>query len=299
LRGVIWLNGVRLAEIQKPPLRRGEVLGKVLASSINHIEKLITLGFLPTDVGRILGSVGLIKAIDVGVGLNSNIIGRYFLLLPRPGRTGGINFDGVLAELTSIPYELLIPISKYYASALEVLIYAELSYVYDIVKHVKNKDVLVLGCGPTSYVIVKYIKDICNAYVACLYNQQMRSKIAELGVHIANYENLSRSDYDVIIVLTISGYPTTKILKHIKNTGTIIIPPTVPRALINLMGFDNNISSAKLVIPNYVITDKVFKYLNIVYKELKNLVGFVRDFEEGLNSMFYFWRTIIYRKEEE
>lgn len=293
------MNGVRLTDIQKPPLKRGEVLGKVLASSVNHVEKLITLGFIPTDVGRVLGSVGLIKAVDVGSDLDSDIIGKYFLLLPRPGRMGGINFDGVLAELTSIPYKLLIPISKYYASVPEVLIYAELSYIHDIVKYVRNKDVLVLGCGPTSYIVAKYIKDLCNVYVACIHNQQMRSKIAELGVHIANYENLSREDYNVIIVLTVSSYPTLKILKHIKNVGTIIIPPTVPRALIDVMGFDHDVSTAKLVVPNYVVTDKAFKYLNTVYKEIRNLVGLVSDFEEGLSSMFYFWRTLIHRKDGE
>ncbi len=293
VKGIVWYGGAAVAEVRRPPLKRGEVLGKVLAASITHIERLVSLGLIPTEVGRVLGSVGLIKVIDISSDLDSTLIGKYLLLLPRPSNIGGINFDGVLTEVVSIPYKLLMPISKYYASVPEVLIYAELSYIHEIVDHVKNKEVLVLGCGPTSYITVKYIKDLCNVYVGYLHNQQMRSKIAELGVYVANYENISKGDYDIIIILTADTYLALNILKLIKNPEIIVVPPTNYRVLINITKFNHN-NVVKLLIPNYVISNHVFESLSNAFRDVKNLTGFINSFEEALGSMFYFWRTVLH-----
>ncbi len=299
VKGVIWSNGAVLADLRKPPLRQGNVLGKVVTASVSHIEKLVSLGFIPTEVGTILGSAGVIKVIDVGSGLDSKIVGKHFLLLPRPGNVGGVNFDGVLAEVASIPHRLLIPISSYHASVPETLIYSELSYVHEIAKHVKNKDVLLLGCGPTSYVTVKYIKDLCNAYVACIQSNQIRHKIAELGVFIANYENVSEGVYDVVIVLATLPYIPSNILKIVRNAKLIIIPPTIPRTLINVLGLNYDVGALNFLVPNYVIVDEVLEKLSNMLKDLNNLTGIVSDFDEALSSMFYFWRTIIDRSSEE
>lgn len=293
VKGIIWNGGAVLAEIRRPPLRRGEVLGKVLIASITNTEKLISLGLIPTEVGRVLGSVGLIKVIDVSSDLDSRLIGKYLLLLPRPGNVGGINFDGMLAEVTSIPHKLLIPIGKHYASAPEVLIYAELSYIHEIADNVKNKEVLILGCGPTSYITVKYIKDLCNVYVGYLHNQQIRSKIAELGVYVAGYENINKGNYDVVIILTADTYLALNILKLIKEAELIIVPPTNHRVLVDITKFNHN-NVVKLLVPNYVISDHVLESLGKILRDIKNLIGFANNFEEALSSMFYFWKTVVH-----
>ncbi|MCX8186527.1 MAG: hypothetical protein N3G48_05410 [Sulfolobales archaeon] len=299
MKGVIWLNNLTLTDIPKPPIKQGEVLGKVVGASITHLEKLIALGAIPTDVGRVLGSVGVIKAIDVAPDLNSRLIGRHFLLLPRLNYVGGINFNGILAEYSSIPLKLLTPISDYYALKPETLIYAELSFIYEITNYVKNKEVLVVGCGPTSYIIVKHIKDLCNVCVACVHNQQIRSKIAELGVYIANYDNINDYKYDIVIVLTMNDYQLINALKAVRNNGRIIIPPNFPEALLGILGIDADVGVVNLIFPKHVVNEGIFEVLERDFTDLKNYVNFTNNFEEALSSMFHFWRTVIYGKSED
>ncbi|MEM1983139.1 MAG: hypothetical protein QXZ63_05705 [Sulfolobales archaeon] len=299
MKGIIWLNDAVIAEIPKPPMRHGEVLGKMVGASFTHVEKLIALGSIPTDVGRVLGSIGIIKAIDASSDLDSKLIGRYFILLPRHDYIGGIDFDGVLADYASIPLKLLMPISEYYASRPETLVYAELSFIHETIDYVKNKNVLIIGCGPTSYIIANHIKDLCNVHVTCIHNQPIRSKIAELGIYVANYNNLDTYRYDVVILLTTSTYLLLNTLRMIKDLGYVIIPPNIPRVLLGTLSVETDVNVVKFVFPKHRLDGGVFEVFEKYLKDLRKLVSVTNNFEEAMSGVFHFWRSIVYRRPED
>jgi len=294
VKGVLWDGSVKFVDVIRPYIRQGYILGKTVLAGITHIERAISLGIVPTEVGRILGSLGVIRVIDVSSDLDSSLIGKYFLLLPRYDFIGGVDFNGVLTEYAALPHKILTPISEYYVQNPEILIHAELSYISNLIKYVKGREVLILGCGPTSYVITKYISKLCNAYVVCYHSHKFLQKIAEVGVYVANYENISKERYDVVLILTLSSYLMSRALKHVKDRGLVLIPPTIPKSLTNLLCL-NLTNNVKLKILNYGDLSTSVNLLKNNLGSLKNLISIVDDFDKVLDSMFYFWRVVVNR----
>jgi NADPH:quinone reductase-like Zn-dependent oxidoreductase len=296
VKGVLWDGSVKVVDVLRPYIRQGYILGKTVLAGITHIERAVSLGMVPIEVGRILGSLGIVRVIDVGRDLDSNLIGKYFLLLPRYDSIGGVDFDGILTEYAVLPHNVLIPISEYYIQNPEVLVYAELSYIQDLIRYVKGKEVLILGCGPTSYVITKSISKLCNAYIVCYHSHKFLQKIAEVGVYVANYDNISKEYYDVVLVLTLSSYLISRASKHVKDRGLILIPPTIPKPLTNLLCLNLITSNVRLKILNYGDLNTSVNILKNDLGNLKNLISIVDDYDKALNSMFHFWRVIVASK---
>ncbi|MEM4033709.1 MAG: hypothetical protein QXD16_03305, partial [Sulfolobales archaeon] len=209
---------------------------------------------------------------------------------------GGVDFDGILTEYAVLPHNVLIPISEYYIQNPEVLVYAEFSYMQDLISYVKGKEVLILGCGPTSYVITKSISKLCNAYIVCYHSHKFLQKIAEVGVYVANYDNVSKEYYDVVLVLTLSSYLISRASKHVKDRGLILIPPTIPKQLTNLLCLNLITSNVRLKILNYGDLNTSVNILKNDLGNLKNLISIVDDYDKALNSMFHFWRVIVVSK---
>ncbi len=296
MKCVLWLNGIMVVDEGKPPIRRGHVLGKLITASVTHIERLISLGVVYSEIGRTLGSMGIIRVIDVNSNSGSTCIGKYYLVLPRPDSIGGIHFDGVLANYPVLPIDSLIPLAEHYALRPETILYAELSYIHDLTKYVRNKEVLVVGCGPSSYLVCNHIRDLCNVYVACLSYNNMISKIAELGVYVANIDNLSKLAYDVVVFLSISGYFLNRVVKYINNKGLILLPPTIPGDLVSIVNYELHAKRVKILPLKYGSIDSGIKAIGKHLDKIKRLISITNDFNDLINNMHYFWRALIHNK---
>jgi len=295
VKAVRWFGKTEVVESNNPPLKRDFVLGKTISGALTHIERYISLGLIPTELGRVLGSLGIIKVIEVGVNLSNSLIGRYFMLLPSHRGVGGLDFDGVLAEYTAIPAHNLIPISKSSATDPYTLLYAEFSYIHNILRYVEDREVLILGCGLSSYILASYIKDLCNVYVACV-DGGFRPHIAGLGVYVANYDNIPQKTYDAVIVNTLSNSVILQIPNLVRNNGVIIVPPTLPRRTF-ILSLNTKVRRIRVLTPTFAGVDHGKNVLSRCEDLVRRYVNVVNSFEDALNSMFHFWRSLYFIKE--
>lgn len=235
MRALVWGHHVGVVDKPVPPIPEGWVLGKVMAAMFGPIERATVLGIQPIEPGRVLGSFGVMRIVERGVGVKDIGPGQV-VAVPAycTGRIIGVDMDGLLADYASVPRECVRPVPSDYLSPLTPL-WLEFSFLDGLREAVAGRDTLAIGCGFTGYVTASYIRGVADLTVACV-ERGLMEEIGKLGVRTMMLDSVEGS-YDVVVLEPLSTYATFVALRFLKDGGILILPPTQSKIVLKYMGF--------------------------------------------------------------
>ncbi len=240
MRALVWGHHVGVVDKPVPPIPEGWVLGKVLAAMFGPIERAIVMGIQPIEPGRVLGSFGVMRIVERGVGVEDLGPGQV-VAVPAycMGSIVGVDMDGLLADYASVPKECVRLVPSEFLSPLTPL-WLEFSFLEGLAEVVAGKDTLAIGCGFTGYVTASYLRRVTNLTVACV-ERGLMEEIGKLGVRTMMLDSVEGS-YDVVILEPLSTYATLVALRFLKDGGILVLPPTQPKIVLKYMGFPSRLT---------------------------------------------------------
>lgn len=147
--------GISVQEVPDLPVHSNHVYVSPIEVAFNGIENAVYLGLLWLKPKTILGSMGIVRVIDVGVDVDQGLKGKTFTVSPFSPSSGGIGTDshGIASEAASIPLDALFP---YYEDLgdLNVLL-PYLSIALQVEEVYEGKRLLVIGSGPLGSLIAE------------------------------------------------------------------------------------------------------------------------------------------------
>ncbi len=257
---------LQIDEITVPQVKKNEVLIKIKAAALNHLDLWVRKGMPGLSLPLILGSdgAGIIEAVGSDVAKNGNIqIGDEVFLVPFRSNAPhgsaeelsdkyeilGEHLDGAQAEYVTAPVDFVMP--KPQSLTLEEAAAFPLAYMtayHMLTKKVQLKEgqnVLIWGASSGIGSAAIQIAKIYGAIVISTSSSTQKSEFAyRLGAdHVINYnrENVSQRVWEItqsqgadVIFDHVGEQSWTHSLRSLKKGGKIIVCGSTTGPIVRL-----------------------------------------------------------------
>lgn len=176
-------------DVPKPAVRAGEVLVRVSACALNHLDIFVRRGMpgLPIPLPHISGGDIVGTVDEVGNGVGPQITGRLVLVDPAiDGTAIGEELPGGLAEYVSVPVGNMIVLPDKAASvhfaALPIAYGTAYRMLHERAQVAEGETVAILGAsGGVGVACVQLAKLIGTRVIACTSSPEKAARLLELG----------------------------------------------------------------------------------------------------------------------
>ncbi|AWR99618.1 hypothetical protein [Metallosphaera hakonensis] len=207
MKSIVFNQGIILTETTEIPVGQGYVEIAPEKVLVDGLENAIFLGLLWVRPNLILGSIGLGKVTDVGIGIDQSIIGKKVLIMPYSPSRGGIGTEvnGVLAERSVVPLDSVVVLPDDIDD--RSLLLPFISLALQIKELTKGSPTLVIGSGLTA-IIFKAITD----------------GNVEFADDSISLKNQFSKRWDYVVVSTLSGWARHVAEKILTEDGKVFVP---------------------------------------------------------------------------
>lgn len=270
------LASMRTVACDPPRPRRGEVLVRLQASSLNFHDYLVATGVLPAQDGRVPLSDGAGEVVELGeevqdFQVGDRVIGTYFtdwLDGPPQARTvarmRGDHVDGFASDYVALPAsDFTLAPRGYSAAQAATLPCAGVTAwrALNVIAQVRPGDtVLVQGSGGVSVFALQFARMMGARVMALTSSEDKAERLRQLGAHdVLNYrENPSwgrsvkeRSDGGVHHVVEVAGGDLSQSLEALRTGGTLCLIGALSRRPIQfttLAAVKSNVRLAAMMV---------------------------------------------------
>lgn len=270
------LEAMRIADREPPRPGPGQVLVRVLASSINFHDYLVAIGLLPAGAGRVPLSDGAGEVVELGPGasqfkVGDRVIGTYFTdWLDGPpaaaavGRMRGEQIDGFASQYVALPEsDFTLAPRLYTAEEAATLPCAGVTAwrALNVVTQVRPGDcVLVQSSGGVSVFALQFARMMGARVVALTSSEAKAERLRALGAdEVVNHRETPAwgrrvrdwSGGGVQHVVEVVGGNLTQSLEALRTGGTICLVGALSRRpfeLPSLLAIKGNVRIASLTV---------------------------------------------------
>lgn len=265
-RSVVFDGGVRVADLPFVKVEQGEVLAKTIYVYVGQLERSIINHAAIPPRRVILGSSGVVKAIET-TSNDTSTVGKYLVVSPL-SRYGVLayNIDGLLANYSAVKPE----------HVLEELVEADPHIALKpLVAHgvelglESEGTALIAGCNLVALSAALTLRESSTEPV--MYCESSPRPVAQLGLSIARHMGNLPSRVDSVILTEPGVSIHYKLLKHVDPRKVIVSPlslstwiPVNPRVGKTVIVYLDSVRNSE---PR--LTDRI----------LRELSGFVKRIE--------------------
>lgn len=236
-------DNLKFEEVEAPKINDDEVLVKLKAASVNHLDIWVRMGNVPGNYPIILGCEGAGDAVEVGKNVKGFIKGDKVLVHPRitcgkceycfegndnlcrNTRQLGVTTDGCYAEYVKVPQENLYllndKISYEEAAAVPITFGTAYRVLISLAKTKPNETALIMAAGSGVGTAAIQIAKLAGAKViAAAGNDEKLDKCKDLGADLlVNYYRNQNFDEEVKHLTNGNGVDVV-----IEQIGSNILP---------------------------------------------------------------------------
>lgn len=248
--GVVFKHGIIYDKIPERPIPSGNVLVEMEWGLLDAVINALFIGLMWVEPDRILGSIGLGKVIDVGVGVDPALIGKKAVIFPYSEESGGIGIDvdGVFCERASVPADAILPVQGD-SPPLSVLL-PYFSVAKKVAEIVKGKRALVVGAGIGGIITTLVARETASELK--VYKESVSTIPIDLPV-----SKEIRPNWDVLVVFTLRGWVRALAHKLIAPEGRIVLPRLSKRWPIQLNADTSHLELIRPVVDQVSVTDLI------------------------------------------
>lgn len=270
------LETMRFVERDPPQPGPGEVLVRVLASSLNFHDYLVAAGILPAAAGRVPLSDGVGEVLALGAGasrfrVGDRVMGTYFCDwadgppdAAAVARMRGEQVDGFACEYVALP-EGQFTLAPRHCSAAEAATLPCAGVTawraLNVVAQVRAGDcVLVQGSGGVSVFALQFARMMGARVLALTSTEDKAERLRALGAEqVLNYRDTpawgrlvrDASDGGVQHVVEVIGGNLTQTLEALRVGGTVCLVGALSRRPVeypSLLAIKGNVRVASLTV---------------------------------------------------
>lgn len=262
---VVLAGDLRYSELPPRPIREGSVLVKVLSAALTPLDVAALRGHLPYTYGKIVGSAGLVRVLDLGHGVTNLVVGENAIVTPKCFVELALTEDGVMAEQTALDAGCLEPVPQSVTNHIG-LYTSLLAHLPSIVSSLSGSSMLIAGCNYEATALARLVKDEVRTEAVCASESGLR-RIARLGIRAHLWEKKD-DGFDAVYVASLDPYVSGMAVRRCRDT--LYISPLVPGHLVSLVG------SLKRVVSGSQVRFSISDALGIARRVGQELEGFFR-----------------------
>ncbi|MEM4434724.1 MAG: hypothetical protein QXP10_01460 [Sulfolobales archaeon] len=275
--GAVVLAGeLRYSEVPPPPAREDEALVKVLSAALTPLDVAAVRGYAPYAYGKVVGSAGLVRVLDLGYRVTNLVVGESAVVSPKCFIKLALVKNGVMADQASIESSCLEPAPQSLTSSLG-LYTSLLAHLPLVVSSLSGSSVLVAGCGYEAVALIKLIKDEVKTEAICVSEFGLR-RISRLGVR-AYLRDRVGGEFDVVYVSSLDPYVNNLAIS--KCMDSLYISPLVPEYFVTIGSNLKKVMVLSRAKPNIAealsIARKVGSEVGNMFKAVDNLKAVVES----------------------
>ncbi len=228
--GAVVLQGnLRYLDVPVPPIRSDEVLVKVLGAALTPTDMATIRGYLPYTYGKIVGSAGVVRVLELGADVRNLSVGENAIVAPRCFVELATSKNGIMASLASVRSECLEPVPQK-VSDVEGVYLSLLAHIPSVTASLSGSSLLIAGCSYESQILASVVKDKINTDIVCASNAGLR-RVVKLGIR-AYLVEAGEEDYDAVYIASLDPLVVREAVR--RCVGTLYISPLVPEYLVPL-----------------------------------------------------------------
>ncbi len=293
MKVLAWTPELSVEEYPPPPIPKEWVFGKVISAMISSLDKSFKVG-LPTPVGRVAGSYGVLRVLENGVGSGA-AEGKIYGVIPY-SKEGvlGIDINGLMSVYASVPSDSLINLEgKVLSESSEMLpLWLEFSFIPHLKEIIKeSENPLILGCNFMTYVIAANLRNEKEITAGCI-SKDLLKLMSELGVKVVNISKTSGGSFDFVVLGVLSSYYLMNVFNYLRSDGEvrIYLPPNATAVVLKLPD-----TARKAIIQRAKLGDprEGFKALSNIQEDiLKKNIAVAKDLREVIHLIGYYPRIL-------
>ncbi len=238
---VVVAGGLRLVEIVPPPIKRGYVLAKPLAAVLTPLDVAVARGYIPYTYGKVAGSAGLVRVVELGYGVSEFNVGEEALVAPKCFVDLATRADGTMAELLSIPSECLLPTPRGIEGLLGARV-SVLAHIPSVLRRISGSTLLIAGCGFEALSLAYSARGLLRVEAMCSSEIGLQ-RASRLGIRSYLWEEAGGS-YDVVYIASLNPY--LNISASRKCRETLVISPFILREYVPTVAVERVVSCSKV-----------------------------------------------------
>lgn len=287
LKCVKWYESKAVLEdTVMPPIPPKHVLAKVLSTLIYSPYKNKNI-LKSMEDGKTLGSFGLVRVIEPGVGTEV-MPGEVYGVKPYTA-SGilGLDLDGLASEYAVIPEEALVSLKGVELERISPL-HVEFGYVYELTKLAENSEKrLIIGCGLTAYILGLALKNYRNSEVLCPGTDYLKS-LRDLGLPLRKDLESLRDKIDLLILTEDAEVDLRNVLR---DGACIYITPGTFTLSLHYRGIPSKI---KLARPRIFRPEYSLRYLRRVNPHImESQVKTINELSQAVEALNFFERILV------
>ncbi len=267
---VVLAGGLRYTEMPPPPIREGEVLVKVLSAALTPADVAAARGYLPHAYGKVAGSAGVLRVVELGHGVTGLAVGENVIVSPRCFVELALFKNGVMAEQASLESRCLEPVPQSVGGTTGLYL-SLLAHLPPVVSSISGSSMLIAGCGYEAYVLAGLVKDSIRAEALCCSESGLQ-RIARLGIRSHLRGNPDRS-FDVVYIASLDPYVNSIAVRRCEEL--LYVSPLVPDLLVPLPSCTKRVLSVARVRPSVAealsVVRRASRELESMFKVMENL----------------------------
>ena len=238
---VVVAGGLKLAEMVPPPVKAGYVLAKPMATVLTPLDGAAARGYIPYVYGKVAGSAGLVRVLELGYGVSEFNVGEEAIVAPKCFVDLATRADGTLAELLSIPSECLLSAPRSIDGLLGAKV-SLLTHIPSILKRISGSTLLIAGCGFEALSLAYSATELLRVEAMCSSEIGLQ-KASRLGIRSYLWEEAG-GNYDVVYIASLNPYLNISAARKCRES--LIISPFIPREYIPSVPVERVIASSKV-----------------------------------------------------
>ncbi|MEM1622869.1 MAG: hypothetical protein QW543_01855 [Sulfolobales archaeon] len=275
--GAVVLAGeLRYSELPPPPAREDEALVKVLSAALTPLDVAAARGYTPYAYGKVVGSAGLVRVLDLGNRTTNLVVGENAVVSPRCFIRLALVKNGIMADQASVDTSCLEPVPQSLTSLLG-LYTSLLAHLPLVVSSLSGSSLLVTGCGYEAVALIKLVKDEIKTEAICASEIGLR-RVSRLGVR-AYLRDRVGGEFDVVYVSSLDPYVNNVAIS--KCADSLYISPLVPEYLVTIGGGLKKVVFLSRAKPNIAealsVARRVSSEIEDMFKVVDNLKAVVES----------------------
>lgn len=215
---------------------------KVLSAALTPVDVAALRGYLPYTYGKIVGSAGLVRVLDLGYGVTGLLVGENAIVSPRCFVELGLAEDGVMAEQAVLDATCVEPVPQSLSGPVGLLA-SLLAHLPSIASSLSGSSMLIAGCNYEAEALARLLKDEMRVEAVCASESGLR-RMAALGLRAHLLEKRGDS-FDVVYLASLD--PLLALMAVRRCRESLYISPLVPDHLVPAGGGPKRVVSGARV----------------------------------------------------